>query len=339
MESMEETELTEMQEEEIPLFDPAEIRRIALFRPGTLGDMILTTPLFAALKEIFPESELTVIANEWNSVIPENHKAVDHVRGIPSGLRGLSDWLRLFASGRFDLYIDPKDHRSTTSRIVAELIRAKRKLVVPANLPLFSGADIVPPPAGPHFVDSALAPMQVIAPETSFERHPSFLIPQRARLRMEEEIGKSETPLLLVNISTGSPTRRWPEEKWKEFVRLVDWNGTLVVISSPGDRGSGERIASVRPDARYAATADLMEAAALVDRATCLVTSDTSIVHIAGGLNRPILALYFNAPVMMRKFSPLSDIQQVLVAPDERPVEVIEVGEVLERFEEMRGEL
>ena len=320
------------QGEEELLFDPEKIKRIAVFRPGTLGDMILTTPLFSALKEVFPEAELTVIANPWNSIIPENHPVVKDVFVIPSGAGGVPTWLLLFTFRRFDLYIDPKDHRSTTSRFAAELVRSKRKLVVPKNLPIFSGFDIIPPPTSPHFVDSALAPMLAIAPEREFLRRPSFQIPGEIRQRVEKIVEGSSDPLLLVNISTGSPTRRWPEEKWSQFVGKVEWSGTIVVISSPSDRESAERVASSRENAFYQPTENLMEAAALVQMSDRLVTSDTSIVHVAGAFNKPLLALYFNAPKMMAKFSPLSDNQHVIVAPEELPVAVIEVDEVLEKF-------
>ncbi|MGE3802916.1 MAG: glycosyltransferase family 9 protein [Candidatus Kapaibacterium sp.] len=319
-------------EEEELFFDPEKTKRIAVFRPGTLGDMILTTPLFSALKEVFPEAELTVIANPWNSIIPENHPAVKDVFVIPSGAGGIPMWLLLFAFRRFDLYIDPKDHRSTTSRFAAELVRSKRKLVVPQNIPIFSGFDIIPPPTSPHFVDSALAPMLAIAPEREFRRHPSFQIPDTAKERIAEAIGEKRPPLLLLNISTGSQTRRWPEEKWCEFVKRVKWSGQIVVISSPSDQESGKRVAYVRENALYQPTDNLMEAAALVQASDRLVTSDTSIVHVAAAFNKPIIALYFNAPKMMAKFSPLSDDQRIIVAPDENPVAVIEVDEVLETF-------
>ena len=37
------------------------LNRVAVFRPGRAGDFILTTPLFNAIKEFSPETQLTVI--------------------------------------------------------------------------------------------------------------------------------------------------------------------------------------------------------------------------------------------------------------------------------------
>lgn len=302
---------------------------IAVLRLGTLGDAILTTPLYAALRSLYPEAHISVIASEWNAVVPEHHAAVDRVIPISSGPGGIPRWLRTLFGHRFDMYVDPKDHRSTTSRIVAELIRAKRKLVSVGNLPMFSGADIVPPASGAHFVDSALAPMAVLAPDREFPSRPSLTIPESVSRAIAERLGGEDHDYVVVNVSTGSPTRRWPEEKWIAFVRAVKWDREIMVVSSPADAAVAERVAAVRSNARYVRTDSLMEAAALVGEARALITSDTSIVHIASAVNTPILALYFNAPVMMKKFAPLSDVQTVLVAPEEEPVSVIGVEEVV----------
>lgn len=308
---------------------------IAVLRLGTLGDAILTTPLYSALKHIYPQSRLSVIASEWNAVIPQNHPAVDEVIRIPSGVRSLSRWLRTLASRRFDLYIDPKDHRSTTSRLVAEFARAKGKLMAVDNMPMFSGAEIVPPASGDHFVDSALAPMMILSPEEEFEERPLIRIPEEAAQHIGEHISHDAGPYIVVNVSTGSQLRRWPEEKWREFIERIEWNDRIMVICSPADAPLAERVASVRLEARYFPTGSLMEAAALVEHSHGLITADTSIVHIASVFNTPILALYFRAPRMIKKFAPLSQIQHVLVAPGEEPVAVIEVDEVIEEAKRM----
>ncbi len=312
------------------------VQHIVVLRLGTLGDAMLTTPLYAGLKRLYPNVQLTVIASQWNAIIAENHPAVDRVVAIPPGLRGLTQWMATLARNRFDLYIDPKDHRSTTSRAVAEAIRAKRKLVVPGNLPLLSSAEIVPPAADHHFVDSALAPLTVLAPDETFERQPSIRIPEHAIKAAAAKADVATTSYVVVNVSAGSPTRRWTEEKWKATLEAMLPGEEVLVISAPNDQAMAERIASVRSNARYIPTGSLMEAAALVAESRGLVTSDTSIVHIASAFNIPTLALYFNAPLMLRKFSPLAESHRIILAPDEQPVAVIEVEEVLKEVESLK---
>lgn len=304
---------------------------IAVLRLGTLGDAILTTPLYAALKRVWPESRLTVFASAWNAVIPENHPDVDEVVPIPSGIAGIPVWLRTLLGRSYDLYIDPKDHRSTTSRFVAELVRAGRKLTAPGNLPFLSGAEIVPPGSGEHFTESSLAPMLLLAPEEVFPTRPSIAVPESAGTAVRQRIGTAPaTPWLVVNVSTGSPTRRWPEEKWSRLLESTEWHHDIAVISAPSDAEAGRRIAASSPRATYVPTGSLMEAAALVRDSYALITSDTSIVHIASALNIPTVALYFNAPRMMRMFSPRPDIHRIVLAPGEEPVAVLTVDEVRE---------
>ena len=312
----------------IPNIQHSDIQNIAILRLGTLGDAMLTTPLYSALKDLFPDARITVFASEWNAVIAENHAAVNTVVRIPGGFAGLGTWIRtLFTGTKFDLYIDPKDHRSTTSRFVAECIRAHDKLVAPGNLPLLSSAEIVPPPAAEHFTDSALAPLAVLDPDRTFERRPSINIPEDAHRNMQKIILQEK--FYLVNVSAGSPTRRWTEEKWKQVVEALPFTERIIVISGPDDSDMARRIAGSRRSADYVQTGNLMEAAALIEQAQGLITSDTSVVHLASAFNTPIVALYFNAPHMMAKFSPLSDIQRIVLARGQEPVSTISVEEVL----------
>ena len=184
-------------------------------------------------------------------------------------------------------------------------------------------------------MDSSLATMDILAPDEEFDRRPSIAVPETARQAVAERLGAEHGSYLVVNISTGSPTRRWPEEKWTELVRQIEWPGNIAVLSAPADVEAGERVAAVRPDARYIRTGNLMEAAAVIGGSAGMITSDTSVVHIASALNIPIVALYFRAPRMLKKFAPLSDVQHVLIAPGEEPVEVIPVDEVLAAVNEL----
>lgn len=311
----------------------SDIQHIAILRLGTLGDAMLTTPLYSGLHILYPDAHITVFASEWNAVIAENHPAVSSVVRIPGGFAGLGAWLKIFFSAKkVDLYIDPKDHRSTTSRFVAEFLRAHHKLVAPGNLPLLSGADIVPPPAAEHFTDSALAPLTILDPDRTFERRPTIAIPPEAIERMSTIIRQGK--YFLVNVSAGSPTRRWTEEKWQKAVAEFPFSERILVISGPDDREMAARIAAGRDSAEFVPTGNLMEAAALIREARGLITSDTSVVHLASAFNTPIVALYFNAPHMMAKFSPLSDVQRIVLAAGENPVSTISVEEVLEAINE-----
>src|SRR5215475_13591395 len=57
--------------------------RILLVRPDHLGDLVITTPVLAAMREHVPEAEMTIMVGPWPKVIVERHPAVDHVITCP----------------------------------------------------------------------------------------------------------------------------------------------------------------------------------------------------------------------------------------------------------------
>ena len=51
--------------------------RILLLRPDHLGDLILTTPVLAALKEQLPDASITMMVGPWSSEVVARHPALD----------------------------------------------------------------------------------------------------------------------------------------------------------------------------------------------------------------------------------------------------------------------
>jgi len=96
--------------------------------------------------------------------------------------------------------------------------------------------------------------------------------------------------------------RCWPEGRWEELVReMHQENDSLqfVLFGGPQDRQANDRIAgrlrNVAPDFRLADAAgrtDLVLAAALVERFSLFVSTDTGPLHMAAALRVPFVGLY-----------------------------------------------
>jgi ADP-heptose:LPS heptosyltransferase len=96
--------------------------------------------------------------------------------------------------------------------------------------------------------------------------------------------------------------RCWPEGRWEELVReMHQENDSLqfVLFGGPQDRWTNDRIAgrlrSVGPGFRLADAAgrtDLTLAAALLERFSLFVSTDTGPLHMAAALRVPFVGLY-----------------------------------------------
>ncbi|RPJ05337.1 MAG: hypothetical protein EHM37_21835, partial [Deltaproteobacteria bacterium] len=88
---------------------PGKALRILFIRTDRIGDMVLSTPAFRALKKAFPRSHLTVLASRVNLPLLANNPHVDRVIIYPFGKNPLSKWrlARALKKEAFDIVIDP----------------------------------------------------------------------------------------------------------------------------------------------------------------------------------------------------------------------------------------
>lgn len=309
----------------------------AVLQLGKLGDMTLTTPLFSALRRYYPDLKITVITFPNTAIIPETHPAVDEVLTIPRGfLRQLPTLTTMFRSRHFDLYIDIKDHRSTTSRMIAERLRADVKIAHASAIKGVPNAHPLPSALAPgHYVDKALAPMQLLAPGETFGRRPTLEIPIEAYRAVDDQLDPGEHGIIAVNISAGDRSRYWEPERWRETIAKLSAHYSVAVLSSPADRGLADEICTTRKRARPIRTENILEAAAVVDRALAVLTPDTSVVHLASALDRRCVGLYPPIEGNARTFAPLSRKHRVIMPPEGETFSAITVEQVVQALKEV----
>ena len=88
---------------------PGPAARILFIRTDRIGDLVLSTPAFRALKKAFPRSHLTVLASRVNYPLLDHNPHVDRVLVYPPGKGVASKWrlARALKKEAFDLVIDP----------------------------------------------------------------------------------------------------------------------------------------------------------------------------------------------------------------------------------------
>ena len=99
------------------------------------------------------------------------------------------------------------------------------------------------------------------------------------------------------NMSAGSPTRMWAEDKSIELLkRLRAFNPgcRIILFTVPSERKRGMRLreqvgegVQLVPD-----NLDLTQASAIINYLDILITPDTSLVHIARAFKVPVVGLY-----------------------------------------------
>jgi ADP-heptose:LPS heptosyltransferase len=275
-----------------------------------------------------------VIVGTRGRIIAEHHPAVDRVLPFDTTPPGLIRFAWGVWRRRFDVWIDPKHHWSRNSARLA-MLRPARVTVGYAS-PDRNPFDLALPwpPEGEHLASLSVQPLKLLHLNVPDSPRLSIGIPAESRVRAAELLGDRSRWTVLVNNSSGrGPGREWPVEHWRELLsRLAALRPTVFFLNVPPDRVAEAQalIEGVRQsgvEIRALPPGSLLDVAGVVELADLVVTVDTSIVHLAAALDRPIVAMYSADADAMARFRPLSTVQEV-VQGEVGPVATIPVDRV-----------
>ena len=141
----------------------------------------------------------------------------------------------------------------------------------------------------------------------------------------------------MVNVSAGSETRYWGTENWIEFIRQIDKNIEMILISDKKDKEFADSLIKnhISDNLTYVDADNIFEVAEVVRNCDVIVTPDTSIVHLASCFNKPIVAMFHNVEWVIKRYAPLSDVHRVILSKDKNSIADISVEEVLEKLKEI----
>jgi len=312
-------------------------KRILIVQVGKIGDMILTTPLFSGLKKIFPDYEIFVLTSKVNNEIaltnPNVSGTIVYKKNIFSVLKLIFTLRKL----KFNFWIDTKDEYSSTSKTLLKFGNYEKSLGFNTKLDLFdvSLKEFV---KSEHSVSYSLSPLFYF--DNNFDAcklKPEITIPLQTVNKYSEFFGKINKKKILVNVSAGSETRYWGTENWIEFIRQIDKNIEMILISDKKDKEFADSLIKnhISDNLTYVDADNIFEVAEVVRNCDVIVTPDTSIVHLASCFNKPIVAMFHNVEWVIKRYAPLSDVHRVILSKDKNSIADISVEEVLEKLKEI----
>jgi len=311
-------------------------RRALVIKLGHIGDVLVTTPVFTALKETWPDLAVTALVNQGTEAMLQNSPYVDEVialrRNHSCRLAEMAYQLGLLKrlrAARFDLSL--------------ELSGGDRG----AFLSFAAGAEtrVGFAPKKPHLRARAF---HVLADATGTQNHvvETFLRQVRALgieprdtgLKLYPESAKQQEAAGLLQhhdvyhkkFALLHPTSRWMFKCWtpEGYVALIRHLGHLglpVVLTAAPAAAERELVAQVlehdlRPArvVNLAGEVDLPLLAALIEQARVFLGVDSAPMHMAAALGTPVLALF--GPSGDKMWGPWQVEAQVLTGQcDERP--------------------
>jgi heptosyltransferase-2 len=295
--------------------------RTLVISPNWIGDAVMAQPLLRQLKHQHPERAIDVLAPPMVAPVWRAVAEVDQVLETPFRHRALQLRERwnyaqvLRARGYADAYVLPNTLKYA---LIPWLAGIRRRVGYKGEMRyglvnVMHHDDVPPRPMVPFYAALAHDPAQ---PPASNVPRPRLQVAGDEIAAVSERHGVAAGRVLVV-FAPGAEfgaAKRWPARHFGALAQAIvqaNPQAQLALLGSPKDRASCDEVVAHAGAAganmlNLAGATKLDEAVALIARAQAVVSNDSGLLHIASGLNRPVVALY--GPTDPEHAPPFSDM-------------------------------
>ncbi len=294
--------------------DPASAspRRIAVVVTRQIGDVLLTTPLIAAVHARWPDAQLDVLGFSGTLGMLAGHPAIHARVELPRkpGLAFIRSMWR-----RYDLaFIGEASDRAHLAGFV---LASTRVGVVPDERPhawwkrllLRHAVPVAGDRGETHVADEKLA---LMAPwrDATRDAPPAVIAPALEPPPDDIATALAHRRYAVVHAPAMWTYKQWPLDRYAALCRALVDEGLHVVLTggpSSEDRAAAASIASTVGSSSFVDASGRLsfgQLAGLLARAVLYVGADGSVTHLAAACGTPSVALF--GPTDPRRWGPLS---------------------------------
>ena len=308
-----------------------------------IGDMIVCSPILREIKSAYPNSQLHVLASDVNKEIAQANPYVDKVHVYKN------QWPKLFplllSLRRLDFDVSVELEYKVLSRIIIILKIINPGFIVAVSKcegrygkqpQYFKPYDLYTNPNLTHQRDTALDILRLLNIECQNKAYDVFYYEQNKidALSFLSSF-KHQKITIGLNIEGSNNEKRISDNDLKNLIlKLYSSNKNIVIIlfHMPNDREQVLRlIPSQAKEYTYLSypTKSVLDLAALVDNLDCVISPDTSIVHMACAFNKPMVAIYRNDPWLYEIWRPKSDCNYVVFSKYPNSIKDLDINEIV----------
>ena len=284
------------------------INKILFITLSNIGDVILTLPALDILIGSFPQAEITVMVGERPKELFENNPNIERLVVYNKHSR-LKEKIKLFnelKKERFDLIVDlrnsffgmflPARYRTTPFAIIpGELKHMRERQIYKSQIPISKSRSQIP-----NKLNKSLS----IKPRD--EEYVNNIL-------KENNINDKEK-IIVISPGARSHIKRWPQDKFIDLISLLteEFRVKVILVGDKEDVPSARYIAehSRYPVIDLSGKTSIMQLACLLNKAACVITNDSAVLHIASYTNVPVVAIF--GPSNELKYGPWSEIKVVV---------------------------
>jgi lipopolysaccharide heptosyltransferase II len=293
------------------------MERILFYQPGGIGDCLFSLPLLNAVRGKWPQSVMDILLAEKSAMEFLKSQFSFHSYIHASGFLSQIAAVPRLAKTRYSLFIVP-----------TAVNPAKACLGVLAAVPERVGEDIngkgyfysikVKPDHNKHAIDCNMDIAGALGLEKTV-RYPLLTLDPIIESQIVQKLGLP-VGQGWIGIHPGSQSglafKRWDKSRFAEIIKRVHNSGFRVLIFGGKEEVSlAETIAKESGVGPFVAAGKttLMETMCLIKKCRLLVSNDSSLAHIADGLEVPVAAIF--GPTDPVRYGPYHKRNKIITSP------------------------
>lgn len=285
--------------------------KILVIQTAFIGDVILATSLLETLNLNFQQSKIDIVVRKGNESLFNDHPFLNHIYVWDKSQKKTKNLFQILKKIRrveYDLVLGVQ--RFFNAGLLTAFSKGKTTIGFDKN-PL-------------SFLFSKKVEHKIGTGLHEVERNYALISDFAKKFHKELKLYPSQNDIEKVNQFTNEKyiviapasvwfTKQYPKEKWIEFLDKVKGFKTFI-IGAPSDIALGEEIKSSSSNNNIeilCGKLNLLQSAALMQKAEMVYVNDSAPQHLASAVNAPTTAL-FCSTVPSFGFGPLADNSLIL---------------------------
>ncbi|MFO7785737.1 MAG: lipopolysaccharide heptosyltransferase II [Thermodesulfobacteriota bacterium] len=286
---------------------PVQPESILVRATNWVGDVVMSLPALEALRELYPQSRITVLARPWVKELLSSHPAVDEVWEYAKGGERLRDFTAVWRAAKRvregDFAMAVLFQNAFEAGLISRLGRVPVRVGYDTDgrrLLLSHPVSRKTAPKGAHQVAYYLNIIRAMGWDGE-ERDPGLHVTgtdreQARRLFEAEKVARERRIVGMAPGAAFGPAKRWPAERFAEIAdrAATEWGAGILILGSAGDRESCRAVAAAmrHTPVDLCGRTGLSEAVAVIDACDLFLTNDSGLMHVSAALGVPTVAVF-----------------------------------------------
>ncbi|MCF7870241.1 MAG: lipopolysaccharide heptosyltransferase II [Candidatus Omnitrophica bacterium] len=277
-------------------------RRILIIRTDRLGDVVLSTPVIKNLRKKYPDNYISFICRPYTKKILEQNPYLDELivydkYGNDKSFLATLKFALSLRKKKFDLVLIL--HPTNRSHLIAFLAGIPKRIGWDKKLSFLLTDKLIHTKGQgkKHELEYNLDLLRYLG--ISAEDKEIYIpIKNDCRQKVDKILEKKgieeKDKLIVIHPSASCPSKRWPKDKFIKLVKMLkkEKDIKIAIITSADQKEFGKGISKIEGVVDLCGCLSIPETIALIKRVRLFISCDSGPVHIAAGLNKPVISIF-----------------------------------------------